>query len=417
MSRRARLRPPLHVLVVAQTCAVFLATTLGVTPGAPAQSRDARAEAARLRDEAFRLAYNLDHEEGLALLRKALALAPDDASVHRAMAGLLWLQILFQRGAVTVDHYLGGLTRSRVDLPKPPPELDEPFRRHVGRAEAVARGRIERAPRDPQAHYELGAALGLKASYTASVEGRLLAGFRAARGAFDAHERVLELDPRRKDAGLTVGIYRYIVAALSLPVRWMAYVAGFGGGRERGIRMIEEAAAYPGETSTEAKFALVLIYNREKRYDEALAVLRQLRREYPRNRLVVLEEGATALRAGRAAEAERILTEGIARLAGDPRPRIPGEEALWHLKRASARLLQKNTVGALADLRTAQAVDAPRWIRGRIQLELGKIADLRGDRAAALGHYREARTLCEADRDSPCAREASALLDRPYRHR
>ncbi|HXH08025.1 MAG TPA: tetratricopeptide repeat protein [Vicinamibacterales bacterium] len=398
------------------------ATALVAAPLAPdsppaAQSKDVRTEVARLRDEAFRLAYNLDHEQGVALLRKALALAPDDAGTHRALAGLLWLQVLFRRGAVTVDHYLGGLTRASVDLPKPPPELDDAFRRHVQRAEDIARGRVERTPRDAQAHYELGAALGLKASYTASVEGRLLAGFRAARGAFDAHERVLELDPRRKDAGLTVGTYRYIVAALSLPVRWMAYVAGFGGGRERGIRLIEEAAAYPGETSTEAKFALVLVYNREKRYDDALAVLRQLRREYPRNRLVVLEEGATALRAGRAVEAERILTEGIARLAGDPRPRIPGEEALWHLKRASARLLVKNTAGALADLRVAQAdADAPRWIRGRVQLELGRIADLRGDRAAAVAHYREARALCESDRDTRCARDAAALLARPYRY-
>ena len=45
---------------------------------------------------------------------------------------------------------------------------------------------------------------------------------------------MLELEPQRKDAGLIVGTYRYIVAALSLPLRLVAYMAGFGGGKEQG---------------------------------------------------------------------------------------------------------------------------------------------------------------------------------------
>ena len=49
---------------------------------------------------------------------------------------------------------------------------------------------------------------------------------------------------------------------------------------------------------------------------------------YPRNRLVVLEAGSTALRAGRAADADRAAREGLAMLARDNRTRMPGEEAL-----------------------------------------------------------------------------------------
>jgi hypothetical protein len=35
--------------------------------------------------------------------------------------------------------------------------------------------------------------------------------------------------------------------------------------------LIEDAAAYGGENQTDARFALMLLYNREKRYDEALS--------------------------------------------------------------------------------------------------------------------------------------------------
>src|SRR5438128_963555 len=139
---------------------------------------------------------------------------------------------------------------------------------------------------------------GLRPSYTATVDGSVVGAFRAAREAYDEHEKVLTLEPRRKDAGLVVGTYRYIVATLALPLRWMAYVAGFGGGREKGLRLIEDAAAYSGENQTDARFALLLIYNRERRYDEALAQLALLRERYPRNRLVWLESGSTSLRAG-----------------------------------------------------------------------------------------------------------------------
>ena len=191
---------------------------------------------------------------------------------------------------------------------------------------------------------------------SATVEGRVLGAFRSARRAYDAHEQVLELDPARKDAGLVVGTYRYIVSAMSLPVRMMAYVAGFGGDKERGLRMIEEAAASRTEASADARFALVLLYNRESRYADALRVLGELQRAFPRNRILWLEAGATALRAGRAAEAEQFLSEGLKRLASDSRPRMFGEEALWLQKRGAARVALNRLDEAAADL--ARGADA-----------------------------------------------------------
>src|SRR5437762_11098875 len=103
-----------------------------------------------------------------------------------------------------------------------------------------SRARIAKNPQDADAHFQLGAAIGLNASYIATVDGSALGAFRAAREAYDEHQKVLDLDPKRKDAGLIVGTYRYIVSTLILPLRWFAYAAGFGGDRQLGIRMIED---------------------------------------------------------------------------------------------------------------------------------------------------------------------------------
>jgi tetratricopeptide (TPR) repeat protein len=383
--------------------ALMLAAHVAVAAAAPPQS------ARELRERASDLVYNLDHEEAIRLLRQAVAADPNDPANHRALASAVWLLILFQKGAVTVDHYLGSFTKASVEMKNPPAELDAEFKRAVAKAIELAEKRVAAAPRDSQAQFDLGTAVGLQASYIASVEGRLMAGFRAARRSYDAQEQVLELDPKRREAGLIVGTYRYLVSTLSLPMRLMAYVAGFGGGKEKGLRLIEETAAAGGENRTDAEFALVLLYNRERRYDDAMRVLGNLRKRYPRNRLVLLEAGATAARAGKAAEADALLTEGLAMLARDNRAKIPGEEALWHYKRGVARVLLRRGPDALADLRQAQAPGAAAWVQGRAHLEMARLAAQQGDKAAAQRSAEQAAAICRQGNDPICVEEARKI--------
>jgi len=344
------------------------------------------------------------------LLRQGVSAHPDDPAAHRALASVLWLNMLFQRGAITVDHYLGSFSRTQIEMSKPPADLDAEFRKHVARAIQIAEARSTAAPRDPQARYDLGAAVGLQASHIATVQGKMFAGFKAARRAYDEHEKVLELDGRRKDAGLVVGTYRYAISTLSLPLRMMAYVVGFGGGRERGIQILQETAAQGGESRTDAMFALVLVHNREKRYDDAMRILEELRRMHPRNRLIVLEAGATALRGGRASQADLLLTEGLAMVAREKRPLMPGEEALWRYKRGAARAALNNFEAARADLDAASGAGAQDWVRGRAQAELARLAMRGGDHAGARAFAGRAETLCRQGSDPVCVEDARRLM-------
>ena len=176
------------------------------------------------------------------------------------------------------------------------------------------------------------------------------------------------------------------------------------------MRLIEEAAAYGGENQTDARFALILLYNREKRYDDALKQLARLREDFPRNRLVWLESGSTALRAGRSADAERFLNEGLTRFADDPRPRMFGEEALWHYKRGAARAGIGRTADAEADLRQALRLAGRNWVYARTHLELGKLALKAGNKDAARVEFRAAATLGDSDNDPITAAEARRLM-------
>lgn len=368
-------------------------------------------EASRvLRAKAAAEIYNLDRDQALGTFRQAIAADPADAAAYRGLATALWLSITFGRGNMTVDDYLGRPTKPSGQWAPPPADTTAAFRDALEHAMAIARKRLQENPRDADAHFQVGAAVGLRASYTATVDGSAMGAFRAAREAYDEHETVLEIDPSRKDAGLIVGTYRYIVSALALPLRLMAYVVGFGGDKERGLTMIEEAAAYPGDNQEDARFALILLYNREKRYDDALKQLAILRDRYPRNRLVWLEIGSTNLRAGRAAEAERALNEGFSRVVNDSRQRMFGEPALWFYKRGAARAANGHAADAQADLKAALGAEGRNWVYGRTHLELGKLALKAGNRAAARQEFQSAATLCEADNDPGAADEAKRLM-------
>lgn len=380
----------------------------------PAQATQAPpSEVDRLITSSFDAAYNLDHDQAMALARRAVALAPEESRTHRSLASMLWLDILFQRGAVTVDHYLGGVTKSQLNLPKPPPALDAEFHQSLDKAIALATRRFTEQPRSLDAEDDLGSAYGLQASYSASVEGSVTAAFKSARRAYDAEENVLEKDPARAGAGLIVGTYRYVVAGMALPSRLFAYMLGFGGGKEQGISLLE-AAVKDGTRRAEAQTALVLIYTREGRHVDALRVVRDLERAYPRNRLFVLEEGAASIRAGKFSDADAVLTRGLSAFDLDPRRKIPGERPLWLYKRGIARLAANRPADARVDLDTALASSPVEWVRGRIHLELGKLADRTGRRDAALASYRTARAIAEASNDPWCAAAAARYTRAPF---
>jgi tetratricopeptide (TPR) repeat protein len=387
-----------------------------ITAGASA-GPSATGRSAALRAEAFEAAYNLDHDRAMSLLTQAASAEPDDPANYRSLAAITWLNALFRRGTVTVDDYLGRLTPKDIAERRISSDQAAAFRDYVQKAVSLAEKRLAATPDDVQANYDLGAALGLQASYVATIDGKVRSAFGPARRAYNAHEKVLALDKRRTDAGVVVGTYRYVVAMLPATVRWIAYVAGFGGGKERGIALIEQAANDDSEAQVEAKFALVLLYNREKRYADAQRVLRDLQQRFPRNRLLWLESGATALRAGRPGEAVPELEHGMAMLAADDRPRMFGEEALWRYKRGTALAAIGEEKRAREDLAAAATGEARDWIRGRAHLELGKLADLQGNRADAIVQYDRAITACTAGSDRVGLAQARALKRTPFSER
>jgi len=374
----------------------------------------AASRSAALRTRGLELGYNLDYPEALAAFRLAISDDPDDSRAYCLAAATEWTALLFEQGAVTVDDYLGQ-ARADVERPTASATLDRAFHDDLDRAQAIADAQLRAHPNDADVHFRVGSVYGFRASYIATVEGRVVGSLGPGRRAYREHERVLDLDPSRKDAGLIVGLYRYTVASLPAPLRLMAKLVGFDGDRAQGLKLVEDAAHYPSDSQPNALFTLLVMYNRESRWDDALAVISDLQRRFPRNRLLWLEAGSTAFRAGRPQIARSAFEKGLAMLAVDPRPRAAGEESRWRYGYGATLLALKDVAPAERELRAALPLAVRDWVRGRIHSELGKIADLGGDRTRARDEYRLADRLCRQDHDNGCADDARSLMKNAYR--
>jgi tetratricopeptide (TPR) repeat protein len=391
---------------------------LGIVAVAPLTAQTAAEDpvkAAAFRAHGLEAGYNLDYDVAAADFAASIAADPGDPASYRLAAATMWIRALFEQGAITVADYLGQARPSTTRRPISR-DIDESFHESIRRAIDLSEAQLARAPSDPEAHYQVGAAYSCVASYTATVDGRLAGSFGAARRAYREHGRVLELDAQRQDAGLIVGLYNYTVASLSAPVRLLAHLAGFGGDRARALAQVERAAHYPGDAQPNALFTLILIYNRENRPDAALRVIDDLRERFPRNRLLWLEAADTSLRAGRPFDARRAVERGLEMLASDPRPRAFGEEARWRLTYGTALAALRDS-RAESELRAALAQSTHAWLSGHVHQELAAVADRGGRREEALEQARLAERLCRLDHDEDGADQARRLIARLSREK
>src|SRR3990170_1896691 len=125
-------------------CALIVSSLVPTVAAANPQS-------AQLRASAFQLAYNLDYDEATREMEAAVRADPTDSAAERGLAVIPWLLISFTRGAVTVDDYLGSISRQNVAMREPPADLAARFAKHAARALQLAEAQVKARPRDPAA--------------------------------------------------------------------------------------------------------------------------------------------------------------------------------------------------------------------------------------------------------------------------
>jgi len=241
-----------------------------------------------LRRSGIEALYNLDYDKAERDFKEIVRLYPSHPAGPQLLAARLWIKTLYESRRLQSSLYSSQSFYSSGD-DKVDPKIITAFRNLTREAKRLAEVRLKQNPKDIEALDWLAAIQGLKASFEEAVERRHFAALKDGDDAVDHHREVLRLDPNLIDAGLTVGLYEYVVGSLPLPIKVVAGITGFRGSKKKGLAMLERVAQAGTWSRDDARTLLIVLYTREKRFSDALSHARDLSAKYPRNYLFRLE--------------------------------------------------------------------------------------------------------------------------------
>jgi len=366
-------------------------------------------------DRGFAHFYNLEYDQAMAEFEKAIAQDPQLPDSHNHVAQTIVFREMYRNGALESELVSGTnpfLRRQNLEVS---PEDDRRFHSEIQLAMQEAQLRLAKDPNDAKALYALGVSYGLRANYNFLVKKAWRDALGDATAGRKLHNKITELDPANYDARLMQGVHDYVVGSLPWGWKFIGFVAGFHGDREKGLATLNDVAHKGNRNRVDAEILLCALYRRENKPKLALPLLEDLLVRFPRNNLFYFETAQMYSQLGNKDKAIAALDK-VAELKKADSPgyaRIPWEKI--YLQVGNIQFWYNDLDLALDNLRKVTAtrsneVDlntgAQAWLR------TGQIYDMTSRRKQAVEAYKQAIAFApQAD----AARESRAYLSSPYR--
>lgn len=250
--------------------------------------------------------YNAEYDEAQSALRLWLQSHPSDFRAWNYLAKSILDREMLRESLFSGSAYLnnGEAFQKRTEpLPK---GFEERLNAALSKAESLETAQLRENPKDEEALFWLGTTYATRAEYEFALLRSYFSALREGKLAWKTNVRLLKLNPHFTDAYFIVGIAEYAVALLPWYAKIVTSIAGIHGNRKRGIADLKRVSEEGHYARVDAQIVLVAIYERERNYTDALALLKPLGEAYPENFLAPLEMGRIYGEEGNWAEAVRI---------------------------------------------------------------------------------------------------------------
>lgn len=358
--------------------------------------------------------YNLEFDQAVEAFQKAVDREPGSPHPDNHLAQAILYREMLRSGALESELVSGTNPFLRREKLKPSLEDQQRFERAIARALELTQAALSKSPNDVDALYAQGVSFGLRANYNFLVRKAWTDALRDVTQSRKLHNRARQLKPDLTDARLVEGVHDYVVGSLPFGYKIVGFLIGFRGDKEGGIRTLELVARQGDRNKTDAKVLLAVVYRRERRAADAIALLKDLLAQYPRNYLLRLEMvqmygdlGDKEKALATLEELERLRRIHTAGLAALPAEKI-------NLARGTLLFWYRDYDTAIGELRkaTAKAKELDLNTGSMAYLRLGQCYDMKQQRPQALEAYRSAIALAP---DSDAARQSRQYLATPYK--
>src|SRR5689334_7624947 len=367
-----------------------------------------------LTEEGFSHFYNLEYDEAIASFEKAIAQNPSVPDYHNHLAQSLIFREMFRDGALESELVSGNNSFLRRPKLNPSPQVEKEILDEIAKSMALCDARLKTSPNDTKAMYALGIAYGLRSNYYWVVKKAWHDSLKDATAARRLHNRISALEPNNVDARLVQGLHDYIVGSLPWHWRTLGFLIGIHGDKEKGIRTVQEVARDGKLNKVDAEIFLCALYRRENHPKQAVPLVQDLIRRYPRNFLLRLELAQMYSMGGDGTSGLAIMKE-VEHLK---ETHAPGYDGLpWekiYFQQGSIQFWYNDLDHSLENMKrvTARADEVDLNTGVLAYLRMGQIYDMKHRRTEAVDAYKKAIAYAP---QAEAAVESKKYLSAPYR--
>lgn len=239
--------------------------------------------------EGFHLLYAQKFPEARETFDKWERAHPTEPFGEVAVAASYLFEELFRQGVLSSDFFLNEKRFLNGIDGKPDPTRMKNFQEALDKARELARVRLEKDPKDPEALFAQTMASGMESNADMILKKQHLDSLKRLKEANEFAKLLLVEQPDANDAYVALGSANYIIGSLSGGARFMLWFGGIHGDKKLGMQQLGKTADSGRYLQPFAKILLALSARREKQDVLAQKLLRELSEEFPESSLYEAE--------------------------------------------------------------------------------------------------------------------------------
>jgi hypothetical protein len=214
---------------------------------------------------------------------------PEEPFGEIGVAASYLFEELFRQGVLSSDFFLDENRFLNGIDGKPDSARMKSFEEAILLARRLAKVRLEKNAKDPEAFLALTLAAGMESNADMMLKKEHVEGLKRLKEANEYADQLLAEQPDANDAYVALGSSNYIIGSLSGGKRSMLLLRGIHGDKKLGMEQLGKAIDGGQYLQPLAKIFLALAARKEKQDLVAQKLLRELCEEYPESTLYAAE--------------------------------------------------------------------------------------------------------------------------------
>ena len=214
---------------------------------------------------------------------------PEEPFGQVAIAASYLFEELYRQGVLSSDFFLNEKRFLHGIEGKPDAARMKSFEEALDRARKLAKERLAKNARDPEALFALTLAAGMESNADVMLKKHHIEALKRLKESNEYAKELLAEQPEANDAYVALGTDNYVIGSLSGGTRFFLKFGGIHGDKKLGMEQLGKTIEGGRYLQPFAKILLALAARREKQDPLAQKLLRELSEEFPRSPLYAAE--------------------------------------------------------------------------------------------------------------------------------